>query len=186
MGLLLAGPTLAADQKSKTTKAKEKVADVAKEINEDINEAVLASKIRVAMLKSLKGADALRVVIGVKGTSATLTGEVEDRASVKVAEETAKSVEGVTTVHSSIKHNPKAAHQENFESNVKDSILVAEVRLRLLQEVGKAALKVHVTATDGVVSLRGEMPDSATRTQALEKVKAMDNVKRVEDLMSSP
>jgi len=183
--MLVVGTAYGADDKGGEAKPKGKVANAIKEVNQDINEALLASKVRMSLLKSLKGADALRVVLSVQGTTATLSGEVEERASVKVASEAAKSVEGVTAVHSTITHNPKAPHQGDFEAKVKDSILAAEVRLSLLQEVGKAAVGLHITATDGVVSLRGEMPNNTTRNQAVEKVKGMSNVKRVEDLMTT-
>ena len=184
VSLLAFSVASAADPKSKTnaTKAKEKVTEAVKTVNEDINESILNTKIRMTLLKSLKGADALRVGVKVQGTSALLSGEVEDRASVKVASEAAKSIEGVTDVRSSITHNPKAPHQGDFEAKVKDAVLVAQVRLGLLQEVGKSAVGIHVTATDGVVSLRGELANQKDRYDAVEKVKAMSNVKRVEDL----
>lgn len=184
-GLALAGSAAAGDTRTTTTKAKDKATKVAKEVKEDIKETVLNTKIRMTLLKTLKGADALRVNVTVHGTSATLSGEVEDRASEKLASEAAKSVEGVGAVHSKITLNPKAPHQDNFDSRVKDALLVTEVRLRLLQEVGTDAMGISITATDGTVSLRGEMPNSTTRTRAVDNVKQLAGVQTVEDLMST-
>lgn len=196
-GLLLGGTVLAADAKKPTAAAKAKanaketvkdVKEAAKEarqeLKEDINEAMLGSKVRLALLKSLKGADSLRVSVAVHGTAVTLSGEIEDRASEKMASEATKAVEGVGTVTSTITHNPKAPHQENFDRNVKDAMLVSEVRLRLLQDLGTAGIGIHVTATDGAVSLRGSMPNETMHSKSLECVKAITGVTRVEDLMT--
>lgn len=180
-GLLLSATSSAADGKTVSTQAKA----AAKEAKEDIKEAMLNSKIRLALLKTLKGADSVRVGVTVKGSTAMLSGEVEDRASEKMASEAAKSVAGITAVKSSIKLNPKAPHQDNLEASIKDAVLVSEVRLRLLQEVGESAVGIHITASDGAVSLRGEMPNNTLREKAVLQVKTMPSVTRVEDLMTT-
>jgi osmotically-inducible protein OsmY len=182
-GLMLGGQALATDHKN-VAKAEKKSSGSIKAAKETLNEAMLNSKVRVKLLKTLAGADPLRVEVDVTGTSVRLSGEVEDRASEKIAVEAAKSVDGVTNVRSTIRHNPKAPHQENFEAMLKDSTLTSEVRLNLLQEIGTQAMGIHITSTDGVVSLRGELPNASTRTRALDQVKDMPSVKRVEDLMS--
>lgn len=192
-GLLMTTEALAGDAHAATnakthnpdTTVKQKAQGTSSKIKEDINEAILASRIRVAMMKSLKGADALRVVVQVNGTVATLSGEVEDRASEKMASESARSVQGISAVQSSVVHNPKAPHQADFEMRVRDAILKDNVRLRLLQEVGVPALGIHVTATDGAISLRGNMPNSTTRNKAVEEVRSMADVRRVEDMMTT-
>lgn len=177
--LLATGVASAAEEKS-TSKAK----SVAKEAAEDIKESILNSKIRLALLKTLKGGDSLRVSVTVKGSTAFLSGEVQDRASEKLAAEAAKSVEGSTQVKNTIKLNPAAKQQDNVEAAIKDAVLVSEVKLRLLQEVGDNAVGISVTATGGAVSLRGEVPNATVRTKAVDRVKDLPSVTRVEDLMS--
>ncbi len=185
MGVLAAGVAGAAgDTKSKTNQVKDKAAAVKKEATQDVKEAMLHSKIRLALLKSLKGADALRVNVDVRGTTAVLSGEIEDRASEQIASEATKAVDGVTSVTSTITHNPKAPKQENMESRIKDAMLGTQVKMVLLQDVGPTAMGITVTATDGAVSLRGDLPTEAAHTSAVQKVKAMQDVKRVEDLIS--
>jgi len=185
VALALANSAWAADAKSSRQKTREKVGHAMKAATEDLNEAILSTKIRMHLLKSLAGADATRVGVSVRGTEVTLTGQAEDRATLLVAAEAARSVGGVTKVESTITHNPRAPHQENFETAVKDGMLTADVRLRLLIEVGPPAVSIHVTATDGTVSLRGEVPNETIRSLAMEKVTGMTNVKRVEDLMTT-
>lgn len=180
-GVSLAGTAWAAKEESTATKARQAVTQTNKAVQEDIQESILNTKIRMTLLKSLKGADALRVNIAVKGTSVTLKGQVADRASGKVAAEAAKAVEGITEVHNHITFSALAAKHDNFTAHVKDATLVAQVRLRLLQEVGDDAMGIKVTATDGVVSLRGELPSNDARDRALENVKEISDVKRVED-----
>lgn len=75
---------------------------------DSVKESMLNAQVRYALLKNLKGADALRVKVEVQGTQVTLGGEVEDRASEKLAGEVARSVAGVTAVKNSITLNPRA------------------------------------------------------------------------------
>jgi len=183
-GLLVAGTASAADAKTSEYKSQSKASEMMDEAKEDVSEATLNTKVRVSLLKSLKGADGLRVKINVQGSTVKLSGEVEDRASLKLAEESAKAVTGVTMVKNRIVHNPKAPHQANFESQVKDAVLASEVRLRLLQDVGDSALEMHITATDGVVSLRGQLPSDEARTRAVANIRDLSGVQRVEDLIT--
>lgn len=182
--LMFASAAGAADTRSKTAKVKRKATQTVKAVKQDVNEALLNSRIQLKLLESLKGADALRVSVDMRGTTAHLSGEVENRASVALAAEAARSVQGVSSVKSQVSHNPKAPHQENFDTHVKDGMLMAQVRIRLLQEVGTSAVGIHITATDGVVSLRGEVPNSTTRAAAVDNVKAISDVKRVEDMLT--
>lgn len=185
VGLLASGWALANETRPMAPRAKAKATEGVNTVRENVKEAVLNSKIRMALFKSLKGADALRVEVTVRGTTAMLSGEVEDRASEKVAAEAAKAVEGITAVKSEITHNPKAANQENLETRLKDGMLANQVRLRLLEDLGATTVDIHVTATDGVVTLRGTTPNAAARERAVEKIKDMPEVKRVEDMMST-
>ncbi len=184
-GVLVAGQAGAYDTKLNPSKPSTKSTGVVANAKEDLNEAMLNTKVRMKLLKSLKGADSLRVSVTVKGTTVMLSGEVEDRASEKVASEAAKSVDGVTNVRTFITHNPKAANQDPFEARVKDAMLAAEVRFALLQELGGDATNVHITATDGVVSMRGELANTEARDRAVDMVKEIAGVQRVEDLTST-
>src|SRR4051812_43521319 len=60
-------------------------------------DALLNIKVRSALLKNLK-VDGLRVRVNATGDTVDLAGSVKDRATLKLAKEVAKSVEGVTTV----------------------------------------------------------------------------------------
>jgi len=180
---LMAGSAGAAESKAAPT-VKDKVTKEAKDARDYVKEGILNSKVRVAMLKNLKGADALRVNIDVEGTRVTLSGEVEQRASEKLAGEVARSVEGVTKVQSNIKLNPKAPQQDGFEAKIKDQMLEADVRVHLLGDVGSAGLTLKVEAASGVVSLRGPMADAALKERALKSAKETPGVTSVQDLLT--
>lgn len=150
---------------------------------ENLDEAILGAKIRMALLKNLKGADGMRIEVIVEGTTVTLAGQVNDRASMKLAGEVAKSVGGVKRVNSSLTLNPKSPKQDSFADQVKDATLVTEVRLALLQELGADAVNIHVAAASGVVSLRGNLPTALARDRAVAVVNAVSSVKRVENLL---
>lgn len=171
-----AGENLKAGQND-TNKGDEQTA------GENLDEAILSAKIRMALLKGLKGADGMRIEVTVKDSSVALAGEVNDRASMKLASEVAKSVEGVKQVKSTITLNPKSPKQDSFGAEINDATLVTEVRLVLMQELGADAFKIHVAAASGVVSLRGTLSTPLARDRAVSVVNALSAVKRVEDLI---
>jgi len=57
--------------------------------------------------------------------------------------------------------------------------------MRLLQEVGDNAVKLKVTAADGVVSIRGTVTSDAVKDRAEECVKDIKGVKRVENMIAT-
>jgi hyperosmotically inducible protein len=160
-----------------------RVAEAEQSSGENLDEAILGAKIRMALLKSLKGADGMRIEVTVTGQDVVLAGEVHDRASMKLASEVVKAVEGVRNVKSTLTLDPKSPKQDSFSAQVNDATLVTEVRLALLEQIGAEAFSIHVAAASGVVSLRGELPSKEERERALKTVNAISSVKRVENLI---
>jgi osmotically-inducible protein OsmY len=64
-----------------------------------------------------------------------------------------------------------------------DADLETQVKSRLLGELGRFALEIEVEATDGVVSLRGWVPDAARERFALDTAQGVRGVERVIDLI---
>jgi osmotically-inducible protein OsmY len=145
--------------------------------------------LRLALLENLKS-DGLRVHIDVDGDQVTLSGEVRHRSSRELAEEVAKSVKGVSTVRSDLVLEgngagelPVAGAVGQLEREVADAALEAKVKLRLLDTAGTPALEVEVEASEGVVSLRGTVPDREHRKIVLRTARDTDGVLRVIDLL---
>jgi osmotically-inducible protein OsmY len=179
-GLLFSAPASAADITAPATPNA-----VVNAMGEDLQEAMLSGSIHVALLKAVKGADALRISVSCYGSSATLSGAVQDRGSEKLAMAAARQVQGVTAVHSVITVNPRAALQDNLDAHLRDAMVVANVKVLLLQELGATAIRLHVTGANGVVSLSGEIPATASRPTVLKHVQETPGVLRVEDLMTA-
>jgi osmotically-inducible protein OsmY len=157
----------------------------------DIAELRTELAVRLALLESL-GDDGLRIHIDVDGDRVALAGEVRHRSSQELAEEVAEGVNGVRHVRNDLvleaqaqgpsgKPITRAASQ--LEDEMADTLLESKVKLRLLDRAGSTAFKVEVEATDGVVSLRGKVPDREHRKIVLEAARETAGVRRVINLL---
>jgi len=159
-------------------------------VRDDVTEALLATRVRIALLEHLKG-DGLKVRMEIDGSRVTLRGEVTRRSSQELAEEVVKSVSGVKEVRNHITvaeegaatKPPLTAAADKVEREVNDAWLEASVKAHLLEELGRVAFAIEVEATDGVVSLSGSVPDSARRELAVKAAKKARGVIQVHDLL---
>lgn len=171
-------------------KASEAEASKAEPLSDEVTDAVRHLAVRTALLGEL-GTDALGISIEVEGHEATLTGEVSQRSTQELAKEVAVAVEGIETVNNHLEVAPPEEPSETpaadvvaeAEREVRDAILETRVKSRLLTEIGRYATQVEVEATDGVVSLRGHLPDDARRDLALETAESTSGVEEVVDLL---
>ncbi|MFI5168173.1 MAG: BON domain-containing protein [Thermoanaerobaculales bacterium] len=159
-------------------------------MSDELADAIVKTKIRVAMLEHLKS-DGLRVQIDVRAGIVDLSGEVERRANQKLAGQVAASVDGVKELHNRItvatgaqpSPPPVAGFVGKVERGLDDALLQARIKGRLLEELGKVAFKIEVGATDGVVSLSGAVPDEAREKLAVKIAKETSGVKELHDLL---
>jgi osmotically-inducible protein OsmY len=147
-------------------------------------------KVKAALLDKI-GPDALGVRVTVDRSQAILTGTVEKRSTQELAEEVAKSVEGVGSVDNKLRvtgsEAPHGTEVQRAEKQVTEELddarLESRVKLRLFGELGRRARPIEVEASDGVVSLRGTVPDNYRRKLALETARGVSGVKKVVDLL---
>ncbi|HYO17003.1 MAG TPA: BON domain-containing protein [Thermoanaerobaculia bacterium] len=156
---------------------------------EDVAEAGLAADVRIALLDKL-GWDALDVDVEVDGGRARLSGEVDQRTTQELAEEVALSVSGVQRIDNRLRvkgdnrsATPVSQAVGTAEREVQDAVLEMRVGKNLLAEIGRYALDLEIEATDGVVSLRGTLPDRDRRQLALRVAEETSGVKQVVDLL---
>jgi osmotically-inducible protein OsmY len=64
-----------------------------------------------------------------------------------------------------------------------DSGLETSVKYQLNREIGKTVWKIEIEAVEGVVSLRGTVPDQARLDTAIKTATAVGGVKQVIDLL---
>jgi osmotically-inducible protein OsmY len=95
------------------------------------------------------------------------------------------SVDGIESVTNRLQIKPPgggtASH--SMDDEVKDAQLETKVKRHLYTELGKRARQIEVEAVDGVVSLRGTLPDEARKKIALDTAGKTKDVRRVVDLI---
>ncbi len=161
------------------------------QVTDSVGEALLVTRIRVALLNRLKE-DGLRVSIATHDGVVDLSGAVKNRSSVELAARAAASVKGVRSVRSRVTladgtqgpEPPVARVVGTVERSVGDALLEARVKGRLLEQLGKVAFKVDVDAADGVVTLSGAVPDAARRKLAADIARATSGVRDLRDRLA--
>jgi hyperosmotically inducible periplasmic protein len=157
-----------------------------------VADARLKNDVRLALLQKL-GDDALGVTVEADRGKVRLIGAVGKRATQELAEEVAKAVPGVQSVdnHLFAREEPPESTTVgravgHTEREVDDAILEMRVEKNLLGEIGRYALDLEVEATEGVVSLRGPLPDPERKSLALKTAQQTAGVKQVIDLLKVP
>src|SRR6185436_7613143 len=159
---------------------------------ENVEDASLGADVRLALIDKL-GFDALGVHVDTEGGRVFLSGRVEKRATQELAEEVALSVPGVTKVENNLELKGGGRSESTVdravsstEAEVQDAALELRVGKNILGEIGRHALDLEVESTDGVVSVRGKLPDSERKALALRTAEGTPGVKKVIDLIEVP
>lgn len=186
-GLLLALLLTGACASTVPTPRSEAGAEAIRE--QDVSDARLEADVRLALLEKL-GEDVLGVTVEAAGGRVTLIGAVGERSTQELAEEVAKSVPGVVRVDNRLFARKEAPESTTVgraagttEREVDDAVLEMRVGKNLLGEIGRYALDLEVEVTDGVVSLRGTLPDPERKSLALKAARETSGVKQVIDLV---
>jgi osmotically-inducible protein OsmY len=150
---------------------------------------VLEAKVRLALLEKL-GTDSLKVKVDLAGTKVILTGEVAKRSTEELAEEVALAVPGVKKVDNRLRVVDKPTATGPVERAVRDAarevddaVIESRVKLAIANQVGSRVSRIEVEATEGVVSLRGTVPDGERRALAVRAAKGVPGVTKVVDLL---
>ncbi len=158
-------------------------------LRERVADALLTERVRVKLLGKL-GTDALGIDVAAAGDRVRLSGTVAARVTQELAEEVARSVPGVRRVDNRIalelrrdRPGPVGRAAAEAERELNDAALESQVKADLLGELGRWALELEVEAADGVVSLRGWVPDAARERLALATARDVRGVERVIDLI---
>jgi osmotically-inducible protein OsmY len=150
--------------------------------NAEVSEALKALAVQSKLIDKL-GADALGITVHVSGETATLTGDVTNKSSQKLAEAVALSVDGIKKVDNQVTEKTTPAALANAEANVKDAVLLTRVKTILLTDIGVNALKIDVDVTNGIVSLRGKLGNAEINEAAIKKTRSITGVKKVVNLL---
>jgi hyperosmotically inducible protein len=156
---------------------------------QDVSDARLETDVRLALLEKL-GEDGLGVTVDATGGRVSLIGAVDKRTTQELAEEVVKSVPGVQSVDNRLASREGQPQSTlpgravgRAEREVKDAVLEMRIGRKLLGEIGRYALDLEVEVTDGVVSVRGTLPDRERKSLALRAVRDTSGVVSVVDLL---
>ncbi len=160
-----------------------------------VGDAILHFEVKAKLLEALHW-DAIGIEVNSLDGRILLSGEAPDRATLELAEEIARSVEGVQQVESQLvleqDDAPERTRGEKVddavseaEREVSDALLEARLKARLLQEIGRHALDVEVEAASGVVTLRGHLASEAHEQIALETASRTEGVEEVINLIET-
>lgn len=164
-----------------------RAAPQATQADEKAQDAAYAKELEIRDLLLEKGGEsALGIRVTVDGTKAILTGTVPGRPAQELSEEVAKSVEGIKSVDNRLQIKPPsgaAAPAHSVEQELADAKLEAKVKRHIHDEIGKYSKDIGVEAVEGVVSLRGTLPDENRKKLALDTAQKTKGVKKVVDLI---
>lgn len=136
------------------------------------------------LLVEKAGTGAAGIRVTVDRAKAILTGVVPTRAVQELSEEVALSVDGIKSVDNRLRIDPPVdENTTKFERETEDANLEGKVKRQLYAEIGRRARKIEVEAVDGIVSLRGTVPDEARKKIALDAAAKTQGVERVVDLI---
>lgn len=177
-GTLLAAPLTAGESKGQT---------VVEEVSDEVRDTLTHLEIRTAMVNSF-GTDALGIDVGVENDIVVLEGEVAERSTQELAEQVAMSIDGISEVHNrlqlpSSESDTVGEALTQVELETRDAYLETKVKGELTSNIGDESFDLEVEACDGVVSVRGELPDDERRDIALRTVENLSGVDRVIDLI---
>jgi hyperosmotically inducible protein len=138
------------------------------------------------LLLEKAGESAIGIRVTVDGTKAILTGDVPGRPAQELAEEVALSVDGIKSVDNRLHIKPPSggpAPGHTLEQELADARLESKVKRNINDEIGKWSKEIGVEAVDGVVSLRGTLPDANRKQLALDTAGKTKGVRKVIDLI---
>ncbi len=169
-------------------KSEHKIRKAGTLVKEEMADTMLSMKVRVGILEHLK-TNGIDVSIMVENSIASLSGQLDTEALRDLAIDVAKNTPGIKDVNSTLtvvpkeNYTPIASAVGDAERRMGDSLLEAKVKMKLLEQNGKPAMKVEVKATDGEVRLVGTVSDKARRDTFVNTVESVNGVKKVHDLM---
>jgi osmotically-inducible protein OsmY len=143
----------------------------------------LENRISAKLVDSL-GNDAKSIRVAVFDGKAVLIGRVAERSTQELAEEVALYFPEIRSVDNQLKAGTdKPLLEGQLKGEGDDARLEMLVKKGLEAEIGKHVKQIEVEAVDGVVSIRGTVPDQARLKLAREATSHVKGVKKVVDLL---
>lgn len=143
----------------------------------------LENRIRQTLIDRL-GEDAKPIQVAINGKKAFLTGVVDERVTQELAKEVVLSFSEVAGVTNRIEARKarRLDQGQAFEEGT-DAELEVRVRRAVSAALGAQSKALQIEVVDGVVSLRGILPDVERKVLALATAKDVEKVRDILDLI---
>ena len=142
--------------------------------------------IKAALVDKL-GTDAGTIRVAFYDGKAALSGQVTEKWTKELAKEVALYVAGVNKVENEIEAvKGSGIGSGKILNETADTELETNVKSALRNEIGDHAGSVEVETCEGMVSLRGTLPDQARHDLAIATATKVSGVKKVIDLLRNP
>lgn len=137
-----------------------------------------------AKLVEAFGDDAKTIRVTYFDGKAILTGNVVERSTQELAEQVALFFDEVSKVDNQLSaEKDRNLRDGRLRDEGHDAMLETEAKAALAGEIGSHAKDVNVEAADGMVTVRGTVPDEARRKLAIDALSSLSRISKVIDLL---
>lgn len=141
------------------------------------------SKVSTKLVEAF-GDDAKTIRVTFVDGKAILTGKVVERSTQELAEQVALFFEEISKVDNQLKaEKDRNLIEGQIQDESKDAALESEAKTVLAGEIGSHAKDMNVEAADGVVAVRGTVPDETRHKLALDALAGVSRISKVIDLL---
>ncbi len=149
-----------------------------KSAGEGIDDAVIGTKIKTALIGD-PITEAHHIDVQVFKGRVQLNGFVESAAEISQATKLARDVGGVVGVD----NNLKVRAEKTAGAAVDDTAIMGKVKAALIGDSRTKSHQIELAINQGVVQMAGFVDSAATRTAAVEIVRGIEGVVRIDNQM---
>jgi osmotically-inducible protein OsmY len=137
-----------------------------------------------AKLVDVFGDDAKTIRVTFVEGKAILTGKVVERSTQELAEQVALYFGEISKVDNQLKaEKDRNIVEGQLKDESQDAALESETKAALAGEIGQYAKDINVEAAEGVVALRGTVPDEARHKLAMDSLSKVKGISKTIDLL---
>jgi osmotically-inducible protein OsmY len=141
------------------------------------NDAFIAAQVR-AKIAAVDPATVSLVQIGVENRRVTLEGQVHSDQERARVDQAVRGITGVAGIDDRLRVNPKAPTANEIAADLE---LQTRVQAAIAAQTGVNALKINVSAHNGVVMLGGTVASNTIHTLVTQTVRSVSGVARIVD-----
>lgn len=149
-------------------------------VGTEINDSVITTKVKSALLKDI-GLESLNIKVETRKSEVQLSGFVHNQSQIDRALAIARQVENVKQVHNKMDIETK---DTNIGDKINDGVITTKVKASLFSDSIIENSDISVVTRDGEVQLSGFVENQAQIDRAIELAGKITNVKKILNEMS--